>query len=102
MREGRLRTQAMTLAVCDALMVCVAMQLAWWLRFDFNAWLAASGYPHISVGWTPSQPYLLAVFVTLPIFWLILREMNLYSEPEGGSGEFFRLCAAAFVSSVLL
>jgi exopolysaccharide biosynthesis polyprenyl glycosylphosphotransferase len=102
MREGRLRTQAMTLALCDALMVCLAMWLAWWLRFDFNAWIAAQGYPHMSVGWIPTQPYLLAVFVTLPVFWLILREMNLYSEPEGGSSEFFRLCAAACVCSVLL
>jgi exopolysaccharide biosynthesis polyprenyl glycosylphosphotransferase len=36
------------------------------------------------------------------MFWLILREMNLYAEPEGEEGEFFRLSAAALVASVLL
>ena len=36
MREGRRRTQALFLALCDALMVLLAMQLAWWLRFDVN------------------------------------------------------------------
>ena len=103
MREGRIRTQAFTLAVVDGLMVLLAMQAAWWLRFDLNTWLASVGYWHpFAVGWTPSQPYLLAIFVTLPMFWLILREMALYAEPESNEGEFFRLCAAALVASVLL
>lgn len=85
-------------------MVLLAMQLAWWLRFDLNAWLyqAHQLKPFGDVGFTPYQPYFLAVFITLPLFWLILREMGLYSQPEDGAGEFFRLCAAVGVSSVLL
>lgn len=105
MREGRLRTQALLLALSDALMVMLAMQLAWWLRFDLNDWLHANGYRHpftLSQGWTPAQPYVLALFVTLPIFWLILREMKLYSEPEDGAGEFLRISAAALLACVLL
>ena len=103
MREGRLRTQSLLLALSDALMVIAAMQSAWWLRFDVNAWLDAHGLYHpFDVGWTPKGQYILAVFVTLPLFWLILREMNLYSEPESGTGEFFRICAASFVACVLL
>ena len=103
MREGRLRTQSFMLAVCDALMVVAAMQGAWWLRFDLNAWLGAQGLYHpFDIGWTPKSQYVLAVFGTLPLFWLILREMNLYAEPESGSGEFFRIGAAAFVACVLL
>jgi len=103
MREGRIRTQSLALALVDGLMVLLAMQVAWWLRFDLNAWLASVGYWHpFAVGWTPSQPYLLAIFVTLPMFWLILREMALYAEPESNEGEFFRLCATALVAAVLL
>ncbi|HYF47980.1 MAG TPA: sugar transferase [Planctomycetota bacterium] len=103
MREGRVKTQALTLALVDGLMVLLAMQVAWWLRFDLNAWLASVGYWHpFTVGWTPGQPYILAIFVTLPMFWLILREMGLYAEPESDESEFFRLCAAALVASVLL
>ncbi|HLX61886.1 MAG TPA: sugar transferase [Planctomycetota bacterium] len=102
MREGRLRTQALALAVCDAFMVVLAMQIAWWVRFDFNAWLNEHGYWHISVGWTPKYPYFVAVFVTLPLFWLILRELGLYDAPESRVGEFFRICAATLVSCVLL
>lgn len=103
MREGRARTQALALAVCDALMVLLAMQLAWWLRFDLNAWLSEHGHWHpFDTGWTWKDPYLFAVFVTLPLFWLILREMDLYAEPESSSGELFRIGAAAFVASVLL
>ncbi|MCY3020376.1 MAG: sugar transferase [Planctomycetota bacterium] len=105
MREGRLRTQALILALCDALMVLLAMQVAWWLRFDVNNWLATQLPPAwvpFKTGWTPGQLYVLAVFVTLPVFWLILREVGLYSQPEEGSGEFLRLCAAVFVASVLL
>lgn len=103
MREGRIRTQALALAVCDALMVLLAMQAAWWLRFDLNAWLEAHGYWHpFKVGWTPVYPYLLAVFVTLPLFWLILRELDLYSQPESGTSEFFRIVTAALVACVLL
>jgi exopolysaccharide biosynthesis polyprenyl glycosylphosphotransferase len=102
MREGRLRTQALALALVDALMVVLAMQIAWWVRFDLNQWAFDHGYWHISVGWTPKYPYFLAVFVTLPLFWLIFREMGLYSEPENSSGEFFRVSAAALVSCVLL
>ena len=105
MREGRTRTQALLLALCDALMVLLAMQLAWWLRFDFNDWLVTEfgrGIFRASWGWTPAQPYILAVFITLPIFWLILREMGLYDEPEGGTGEFFRLAAASLVAGFLL
>ncbi len=103
MREGRLRTQSFFLALSDALMVVAAMQSAWWLRFDVNAWLGANGMYHpFEIGWTPKGQYVLAVFVTLPLFWLILREMNLYSEPESGSGEFFRISAASFVACILL
>jgi exopolysaccharide biosynthesis polyprenyl glycosylphosphotransferase len=104
MREGRLRTQAMVLALGDALMVLTAMQIAWWLRFDINNWLYDKHHirPFGDTGFTPYQPYLLAVFITLPLFWLILREMGLYSEPEDGTGEFFRLGAAVAVASVLL
>src|SRR5262249_5452651 len=43
-----------------------------------------------------------AVFVTLPLFWLILRELGLYDAPESRVGEFFRICAATMVSCVLL
>ena len=103
MREGRLRTQSFLLALCDAIMVIAAMQSAWWLRFDVNEWLGTHGYTHpFEIGWTPKSQYVLAVFVTLPLFWLILREMNLYSEPESGTGEFFRIGAAGFVACVLL
>lgn len=104
MREGRRRTQALTIAICDALMLLFAMQLTWWLRFDLNDWLHSKYQwnPFGDWSWTPGQPYLLAIFVTLPLFWLILREMNLYSDPEDGAGEFFRICAAAMVASVLL
>ena len=104
MREGRIRTHAVFLATCDTLMVLLAMQIAWWLRFDFNAWLwqVHQLKPFGEIGFTPYQPYFLAVFITLPLFWLILREMGLYSQPEDGAGEFFRLCAAVGVSSVLL
>jgi len=112
MHEGRIRTQALALALCDALMVLLAMQVAWWLRFDINNWLAGLGLndwllrefglPGLTPGWTPKQHYLVAVFVALPIFWLILREMSLYDEPEDGTGEFLRICAAALVASVLL
>ena len=105
MREGRQRTQALLLALIDTLMVMAAMQVAWWLRFDVNDWLEKSFHWHAfmpSWGWTPKQPYILALFVMLPLFWLILREMNLYAQPEDGAGEFFRLCAAALVTSVLL
>ena len=103
MREGLLRTQALLLALCDALMVMLAMQLAWWLRFDVNAWLEAQNLWHpFATGWTPLYPYVLAVFVTLPLFWLVLREMDLYSDPESDSGEFFRICAAGLVASILL
>ena len=105
MREGRLRTQSFLLALSDALMVVLAMQLAWWLRFDVYPWLKVHsdlGISATAVSWTPKTPYVLAVFVTLPVFWLILREMNLYSEPESGVGEFFRVSAAAFVACVLL
>jgi exopolysaccharide biosynthesis polyprenyl glycosylphosphotransferase len=113
MREGRLRTQAALMAVGDALMVLLAMQIAWWLRFDVNNWLWETQLyrpyanhpmwgPFGDTGFTPYQPYLLAVFITLPLFWLILREMGLYSEPEDSSGEFFRLLAAVLVASVLL
>jgi len=84
-------------------MVLLAMQLAWWLRFDLNSWLAMhSAWHPFTTGWTPGQPYLLAMFVALPIFWLILREMDLYSAPEDGSAEIFRLSAAALVACVLL
>jgi len=103
MREGRRQTQAVVLALWDAAMVLLAMHTAWWLRFDVNLWLSEQyGWHPFAVGWTPAQPYILAIFVTLPVFWLILREMNLYSEPEDGTGEFFRLGAASFVASVLL
>src|SRR5262245_40022251 len=105
MREGRQRTQALCLALCDTLMVVLAMQLAWWLRFDWNDWLVKTyGWQIFTVSWdwTPKQPYVLALFVALPLFWLILREMNLYSQPEDGAGEFFRLSAAALAASVLL
>ncbi len=102
MREGRLRTHSFLLALCDALMIVLAMFAAWWLRFVANVWLDAHGYWHISTGWTPKTPYVLAVFVTLPLYWLILREMNLYSEPENASGEFFRVSAASFAACVLL
>jgi exopolysaccharide biosynthesis polyprenyl glycosylphosphotransferase len=103
MREGRTRTQALLLALCDTLMILLAMQLAWWMRFDVNEWLAVNcGWHPLTRGWTPGQPYVLAIFVALPVFWLILREMSLYDQPEDGAGEFFRLCAAALVASVLL
>jgi len=105
MREGRIRTQALLMALCDALMVVLAMQMAWWLRFDLNDWLVTEfggGLFTPSWGWTPKQPYILAIFFALPIFWLILRETGLYDEPEDGAGEFFRLCAAALVACVLL
>ncbi|HEY3324037.1 MAG TPA: sugar transferase [Planctomycetota bacterium] len=105
MREGRKRTQALLLALSDTLMLLLAMQLAWWLRFDVNDWMSVHlGWnPFMtSWGWTPKQPYVLAVLVALPIFWLILREMRLYDEPEDGTGEFLRLCAAVFVATVLL
>ena len=98
-----MRTQAVSLALCDALMVVCAMQASWWMRFDVNNWLSANyQWCPFETGWTPGQPYVLAMFVTLPIFWLILREMNLYSEPENGTGEIFRLSATALVASVLL
>jgi len=101
------------LALCDALMVLLAMQVAWWLRFDINNWLVRDlglndwllkelGVQGLTPGWTPKQHYIVAVFVALPIFWLILREMSLYDEPEDGTGEFFRICAAAMMASVLL
>lgn len=100
------------MAVGDALMVLLAMQIAWWLRFDINNWLFEHHIrpyaqhptwgPFGDTGFTPYQPYLLAVFITLPLFWLIVREMGLYTEPEDGSGEFFRLSAAVTVGSVLL
>src|SRR5712675_769118 len=103
MREGHLRTQALALALCDALMVVLAMQIAWWVRFDLNAWMKEQGYWHpFDVGWTPKYPYFVAVFVTLPLFWLILRELGLYDAPESRVGEFFRICAATMVSCVLL
>jgi exopolysaccharide biosynthesis polyprenyl glycosylphosphotransferase len=105
MREGRARTHAFFLALLDGLMVLFAMQLAWWLRFDINNWWATvvpRAYVPFDTGWTPGQPYFLAVFVTLPVFWLILREMNLYAEPEDGTGEFFRLGAAVFIATLLL
>jgi FlaA1/EpsC-like NDP-sugar epimerase len=103
MREGRIRTQAIGLALCDTVMVLLAMQIAWWLRFDVNAWLGANyGLNPFALGWTPGQPYVMAIFVTLPVFWLILREMNLYSAPEDGAGEFFRLCAGSLFATVLL
>jgi exopolysaccharide biosynthesis polyprenyl glycosylphosphotransferase len=103
MREGRIRTQAVSLALCDTMMVLLAMQIAWWLRFDVNAWLGANyGLNPFALGWTPGQPYVMAIFVTLPVFWLILREMNLYSAPEDGAGEFFRLCAGSLFATVLL
>ncbi|HYG73932.1 MAG TPA: sugar transferase [Planctomycetota bacterium] len=104
MREGRQRTQALFLALSDTIMVLLAMQLAWWLRFDFNNWLATvkPELAPFTTGWTPGQPYVLALFVTLPIFWLILREMDLYSQPEDGTGEFLRLCTASMVACVLL
>jgi exopolysaccharide biosynthesis polyprenyl glycosylphosphotransferase len=104
MREGRIRTHAAALALCDTLMVLLAMQIAWWLRFDINNWLNETYqfHPFGNTGFTPYQPYLLAVFITLPLFWLILREMGLYAQPEDGSGEFFRLGAAVLVASVLL
>jgi len=105
MSDGRARTHAFFLALIDGLMVLLSMQVAWWLRFDLNNWWAAVSPEHwvpFHTGWTPNQPYALAVFVALPVFWLILREMNLYDEPEDGTGEFFRLGAAVLVSSVLL
>ena len=103
MREGLLRTQALLLALCDALMVLLAMQLAWWLRFDANEWLMQQNLWHpFKTGWTPGYPYVLAVFATLPLFWLVLREMDLYSDPESDSGEFFKICAAGFVAGILL
>jgi len=105
MREGRARTHALFVALIDGAMVLLAMQLAWWLRFDLNNWwatVAPANWVPFHTGWTPNQPYALAVFVALPVFWLILREMNLYDEPEDGTGEFFRLGAAVLVSSVLL
>jgi len=105
MREGRQRTQALFLALSDTLMVLLAMQLAWWLRFDVNNWLAAHFGPDaipFTTGWTPGQRYIIAIFVTLPMFWLILREMDLYAQPEDGTGEFLRLCTASLVACVLL
>jgi exopolysaccharide biosynthesis polyprenyl glycosylphosphotransferase len=104
MREGRVRTHALVMAASDALMVLLAMQIAWWLRFDINNWLDAhyAFHPFGATGFTPYQPYLLAVFITLPLFWLILREMGTYAEPEDETGEFFRLAAAVTVASVLL
>ena len=41
MREGRQRTQALSLALCDGLMLLLAMQASWWGRFDINEWLLA-------------------------------------------------------------
>jgi exopolysaccharide biosynthesis polyprenyl glycosylphosphotransferase len=103
LREGRQKTQAATLALMDGLMVLLALQLAWWLRFDLNAWLKKADCWHpFEVGWTPSQPYVLAIFVTLPLFWLVLRELQLYATPEEDEGEFFRLGAATLLASVLL
>ncbi len=104
MREGRVRTHALVMATSDALMVLLSMQAAWSLRFDLNNWLESNYglHPFGETGFTPYQPYLLAVFITLPIFWLILREMGTYREPEDSTGEFFRVSAAVAVASVLL